>query len=119
MTTQRPLRLLSRETVAAFSTAGPRTAPRVRRCATRGRRWYSLGFAAGHAQGECLISTDVQADRGARNQPTKEEIDHVQDQEITGAASEERLMSKLKTLFSSRKKMMKTTPKAKMPGRRK
>jgi hypothetical protein len=29
------------------------------------------------------------------------------------------LMSKLKTLFSSRKKMTKTTPKAKKPGRRK
>jgi hypothetical protein len=27
---------------------------------------------------------------GARNQPTEEEIDHVQDQETTGAASEDR-----------------------------
>ncbi|HLM22523.1 MAG TPA: hypothetical protein VK390_13500 [Propionibacteriaceae bacterium] len=41
-------------------------------------------------KGECLISADVQADRGARNQPTEEEIDVVQDQETTGAASEDR-----------------------------
>jgi hypothetical protein len=41
-------------------------------------------------KGECLISTDVQADRGARNQPTEEDIDDVQDQETTAAASEDR-----------------------------
>ena len=56
---------------------------------------------------------------GARNQPTKEEIDHVQDQEITGDASEARPDEQVETLFSSRKKMTQTTPKAKMPGRRK
>ena len=70
-------------------------------------------------KGECLISADVQADRGARNQPTEEEIDVVQDQETAGAASEDRPDEQGETLFSSRKEMTKTTPKAKKPGRRK
>ena len=57
-----------------------------------------------------LISADVQADRGARNQPTEEEIDVVQDQETTGAASEDRPDEQGETLFSGRKEMTKTTP---------
>jgi hypothetical protein len=70
-------------------------------------------------KGECLISADVQADGGARNQPTEEEIDVVQDQETTGAASEDRPDEQGEDVVQQPEGMTKTTPKAKKPGRRK
>ena len=70
-------------------------------------------------KGECLISADVQADRGARNQPTEEEIDVVQDQETTGAASEDRPDEQGEDVVQQPEEMTKTRPKAKKPGRRK
>jgi hypothetical protein len=60
-----------------------------------------------------LISADVQADRGARNQPTEEEIDVVQDQETTGAASEDRPDEQGENVVQQPEGMTKTTPKAK------
>ena len=47
-------------------------------------------FAVGHACGERLVSTDLHADRGVRTQPTERDIGDVQEQETTGATSEDR-----------------------------
>jgi hypothetical protein len=53
-----------------------------------------VSFRAGHAQGECLISTDVQADRGPATNQRK---------------SKSTMFAEVKILFSSRKEMAKTT----------
>jgi hypothetical protein len=55
----------------------------------------------------------------SEDRPDEQGENVVQDQEITGVASEDRPDEQGETLFSSRKDMTKTTPKAKNPSRRK